>query len=158
MEMRKGILREKGKEVSAADIKGMRERIQRELSREREGYDIKLGPGGLEELEFAVQYLQLAHSDSHSDLLVQGTSDAIRRLASAGLIMREEADFLEESYFFYRKLESFMRLRGEAILKRSGIAAGDAAEFMGYGDSTDFLEHVKERRTLVRTRFEKYLY
>lgn len=158
MEMRARVLRQRGKEVSPADIKGMRERIQRELSREREGYDIKLGPGGLEELEFAIQYLQLAHSDGHSDLLVQGTSDAIKRLSSTGLIANEEADFLRDSYLFYRKLESFMRLRGEPVLKRSGIAAGDAAEFMGFGDSKEFLTRVEERRTLVRKRFEKYLY
>ena len=158
MEMRERILRQKGKEVSSADIKGMRERIQRELSKEREGYDIKLGPGGLEELEFAIQYLQLAHGDGHSDLLVQGTSNAIKRLSLAGLITNEEADFLRDSYLFYRKLESFMRLRGESVLKRSGIATGDTAEFMGFGDSREFFTHLEERRTLVRKQFEKYLY
>jgi len=65
---------------------------------------------------------------------------------------------LQESYLFYRTLESFMRLRGEPILKRSGVATGDVAEFMGFGDSTEFLEQVEARRTLVRKRFEKYLY
>jgi glutamate-ammonia-ligase adenylyltransferase len=158
MKMREQILMHRGKEVSAADIKGMRERIQRELSREREGYDIKLGPGGLEELEFAVQYLQLAHGNGQGDLLVQGTLDAIKRLASTGLIPGEDADFMEDSYLFYRKLESLMRLRGEPILKKSGIAIGDAAEFMGFKDTTEFLEHVEEKRILVRKRFEKYLY
>lgn len=158
MKMRERILRRRGKEVSAAEIKEMRERIQRELSREKEGYDIKLGPGGLEELEFAVQYLQLAHGDAHSDLLVQGTSDAIKRLSSTGLIADEEAAFLRDSYLFYRKLESFMRLRGEPVLKRSGIATGDTAEFMDFSDNKEFLIHVEERRTLVRQRFEKYLY
>ena len=157
MEMRERILRQRGKEVSSADIKGMRERIQRELSREKEGFDIKLGPGGLEELEFAVQYLQLANSDGHGDLLVQGTSDAIKRLSSTRLIANEEADFLLDSYLFYRKLESFMRLRGEPVLKRSGTATGDVAEFMGFGDSNEFFAHMEERRTLVRKRFEEYL-
>jgi len=158
MEMREDILRRRGGEVSATDIKGMRERIQRELSREKEGYDIKLGPGGLEELEFAVQYLQLANADSHGDLLVQGTSDAIKRLASTDLIAGEEADFLRDSYLFYRKLESFMRLKGEPILKKSGISTGDVEEFMGFGDSKELFAHVEERRTQVRKRFEKYLY
>jgi glutamate-ammonia-ligase adenylyltransferase len=158
MEMREDILRRRGREVSATDIKGMRERIQRELSREKEGYDIKLGPGGLEELEFAVQYLQLANADGHSDLLVQGTSDAIKRLASTDLIAGEEADFLLDSYLFYRKLESFMRLKGEPILKKSGISTGDVAEFMGFGDGNELFAHVEERRTQVRKRFEKYLY
>ncbi|HUO76189.1 MAG TPA: hypothetical protein VMU21_01305, partial [Thermodesulfovibrionales bacterium] len=158
MEMREDILRRRGGEVSATDIKGMRERIQRELSREKEGYDIKLGPGGLEELEFAVQYLQLANADSHGDLLVQGTSDAIKRLASTDLIAGEEADFLRDSYLFYRKLESFMRLKGEPILKKSGISTGDVEEFMGFGDSKELFAHVEERRTQVKKRFEKYLY
>ena len=157
MEMRERILTQKGKEVSSADIKGMRERIKKELSREREGYDIKLGPGGLEELEFAVQYLQLAHGDGRSGLLVQGTSNAIKRLSFAGLITNEEADFLRDSYLFYRTLESFMRLRGEVVLKKAEIATGDTAEFMGFGSSREFFAHLEEIRTLVRKQFEKYL-
>ncbi|HXX54339.1 MAG TPA: bifunctional [glutamate--ammonia ligase]-adenylyl-L-tyrosine phosphorylase/[glutamate--ammonia-ligase] adenylyltransferase, partial [Thermodesulfovibrionales bacterium] len=156
-EMRARVLSKRGKEVSATDVKGMRERIERELSREREGYDIKLGPGGLEELEFAVQYLQLANSGDRSELLVQGTVDAIKRLSSSGLVAHDEADFLKESYLFYRTLESVMRLRGEAVLKKSVTAAGDVAEFMGFEKGEEFFTHLEEQRTLVRKRFEKYL-
>jgi len=59
LSMAQDTLLARGRDVRASDIVHMRQRILQELSRERDGYDIKLGPGGLEELEFTVQFLQL---------------------------------------------------------------------------------------------------
>lgn len=154
-EMRERILKKRGGDVSAADIRGMRERIRRELSREKEGYDIKLGRGGIEELEFTVQYLQLLNGGRHPGLFVQSTLDAIRRLASAGIIGRGESERLKEIYIFYRTLESFMRLSGQSVLKPSGVA--HAAEFMGFGQGEDFLKYLADKGNLVRQMFEKLL-
>ncbi len=157
MGMREKTLREKGKDVSAADIRAMRERIRRELSKEREGYDIKLGPGGIEELEFTVQYLQLKHCDHHRGLVVQGTLDAARRLRAAGLIDKGEADLLRDAYIFYRTLESFLRLRGESVLGKKAATVEDSADFMGFGRTDELLERMERTRTRVREIFEKYL-
>ena len=66
LDMAKEILIAHGSSISAADVRGMRERIQKELSKETAGYDIKLGYGGLEELEFTVQYLQLKNCAQHA--------------------------------------------------------------------------------------------
>jgi glutamate-ammonia-ligase adenylyltransferase len=95
MDMAKDILIVHGSGVSASDVRGMRERIQRELSKETTGYDIKLGYGGLEELEFTVQYLQLKNCAKHPSLLVQNTFDAIRRLLLAGIINESHAEFMK---------------------------------------------------------------
>ena len=156
-EMREKTLREKGKEVSASDIRAMRERILRELSKEREGYDIKLGPGGIEELEFTVQYLQLIHCDRHRDLTVQGTLDAVKRLDAADVIGKGEAGILRDTYLFYRTLESFLRLRGEPVLRKTGMIAADSAEFMGFGNADELLEQIEQKRTRVSGIFGKYL-
>lgn len=158
MEIREEILKKKGKEVSAADIRAMRERIRRELSREREGYDIKLGPGGIEELEFVIQYLQLINGARQRGLFVQGTLDAIKRLQTAGVIEVREADLFGETYIFYRTIESLVRLRGESIFKKTGIAIRHAAEFMGFGNSDVLLERIEEKRSFVKKLFEKYLH
>ena len=111
----------------------MRERIQKELSKETAGYDIKLGYGGLEELEFTVQYLQLKNCAQHPSLLVQNTFDAIRRLRLAGIINESHAESMKGAYIFYRTLESYLRLRERDILKKDDenilIAA---AEFLGF--------------------------
>ncbi|MCL4474744.1 MAG: bifunctional [glutamate--ammonia ligase]-adenylyl-L-tyrosine phosphorylase/[glutamate--ammonia-ligase] adenylyltransferase [Nitrospirae bacterium] len=157
MEMRGKTLSEKGKEVPAADIRGMRERIQRELSKEREGYDIKLGPGGIEELEFTIQYLQLIHCEQHRGLTVQGTLDAVKRLDAADVIAKEEAELLCDAYLFYRSLESFLRLRGQPVLRKTGATVDDSAEFMGFRNGDELLRHVEMKRTSVRGVFEKYL-
>ncbi|HWR58696.1 MAG TPA: hypothetical protein VN328_07400, partial [Thermodesulfovibrionales bacterium] len=155
LEMRKDILGKRGPEVAAADIRAMRERIHRELAREKEGYDIKLGRGGIEELEFTVQYLQLVNGDKYPMLFVQGTLEAIKRLTSAQIVGRREGEFMKDTYLFYRTLESFMRLRGEPVLRQPAVA--DASEFMGFVRSEDFIEYLTEKRTHVRELFEKLL-
>jgi glutamate-ammonia-ligase adenylyltransferase len=147
----------RGREISASDIKQMRKRIMKELSKEQEGYDIKLGPGGIEEIEFIVQYLQLANCHKNSKLLVQGTLDAIRRLNDAGVITNGDADSLKENYIFLRTLESFLRLRGETLLKREVTILKDAAEFIEFGDAEELLDAINRRREQSKEIAEKYL-
>ncbi|MBT9537991.1 MAG: hypothetical protein IVZ94_07640, partial [Nitrospirae bacterium] len=118
LDMAKEILIAHGSSISAADVRGMRERIQKELSKETAGYDIKLGYGGLEELEFTVQYLQLKNCAQHASLLVQNTFDAIRRLHLAGIINESHAESMKGAYISYRTLESYLRLRERDILKK----------------------------------------
>ena len=104
MDMAKDILIVHGSGVSASDVRGMRERIQRELSKETTGYDIKLGYGGLEELEFTVQYLQLKNCSKYPSLLVQNTFDAIKRLRFAGIINQSHAESMKGAYIFTEHL------------------------------------------------------
>lgn len=157
MEMQRDILIRKAREVSANDIKSLRERIQKELSKEEEGYDIKLGPGGIEELEFTVQYLQLINLHKYTGLIVQGTLDAAKRLKKSGMIDKKEADFIKDTYIFYRTIESLMRLISEPVLKEDSAAAVLASEFMGFRDRDSFLKDLKERRAGTRDMFERYL-
>ena len=126
IDMAKDILIKHGSMISASDIRAMRERIQKELSKETEGkdrlatsYDIKLGFGGLEELEFTVQYLQLKNCNKYPSLLVQGTLDAIGRLEQSGTINKSDAGFMKKAYVFFRTLESYLRLREKDVLKKA---------------------------------------
>jgi glutamate-ammonia-ligase adenylyltransferase len=155
--MAKETLTSRGKEVSAADITQMRERILKELAREQHGWDIKLGPGGIEEIEFTVQYLQLTHCGSHGTLLVQGTVDAVGRLYRAGVVGKGEAKLMKDAFLFYRGIESFLRLRGENILMRDEEKVRGAAEFMGFGDAASFIDALEKKRKAVREFSEKYL-
>jgi glutamate-ammonia-ligase adenylyltransferase len=155
--MKKTVLREKGSGISARDIKTMRDRIQNELSKEAEGYDIKLGPGGLEELEFTVQYLQLVNAHLHDELLVQGTLEGIKRLNSSGVIHDETAGFMKDTYVFYRTLETILRLTNEPVLKETSKAARIAPEFTGFNASSAFVRNLTERRLKVKGIFDKFL-
>jgi glutamate-ammonia-ligase adenylyltransferase len=152
--MKREVLREKGGEVSIQDIRAMRARIERELSKEAMGHDIKLGPGGLEELEFTVQYLQLINMRNHGALMVQGTLEGITRLSAAGVIGKETASRMKETYIFYRTLEGFLRLIQEPVLREQSISAVVAAELMGFPDSSGLLKELREKREGVRHWFE----
>jgi [glutamine synthetase] adenylyltransferase / [glutamine synthetase]-adenylyl-L-tyrosine phosphorylase len=146
-----------GKSISAADIRQMRDKILRELARESEGYDIKLGLGGIEEIEFTVQYLQLVNCHKDSKLLVQGTIDAIKRLGTSGILDRRDSDLLNSIYCFYRTLEGFLRLKGGSILKREERILKSISVFMGYKSNDDFINDLEQKRKLIREISERYL-
>ncbi len=149
MEMGREVLMQRGKEVKREDIHAMRERIVSELSQEAAGMDIKLGPGGIEEIEFYVQFLQLQHVSESPEILVQNTPVAINRLAKKGILNTKERETLFNAYEYYRKLETFMRLNEEnVIVKDSGIAEL-AGIFMGHRSREEFLTRLGELRSSV---------
>jgi len=154
LDMAKDILIANGKSILASDVRGMRERIQRELSNETAGYDIKLGYGGLEELEFTVQYLQLRNCAQRSFLLVQNTLDAIRRLHIAGVINESHAESMKGAYIFYRTLESYLRLRERDILKKDDEDILTAAEFLGFKGKDELIGKLDETRAKVRDIYD----
>ncbi|TAN41532.1 MAG: bifunctional [glutamate--ammonia ligase]-adenylyl-L-tyrosine phosphorylase/[glutamate--ammonia-ligase] adenylyltransferase [Nitrospirae bacterium] len=157
MSMARAALIKRGGEVRAADIRQMRERILRDLSRETEGYDIKLGAGGLEELEFTVQFLQLTNCRRHSKILVQNTLEAISRLEAAGVIDGNDAGSLGQAYLFYRTLESFMRLKGDTVLKRDASGLQGMAAFFGSSGPDELESQINRARQSVMEAGEKYL-
>jgi glutamate-ammonia-ligase adenylyltransferase len=157
MEMKNSVLTEKGGGISVQDIKAMRDRIVVELSKEAEGYDIKLGPGGLEELEFTLQYSQLFNARLHNGLLVQGTLDGIKKLTTSGVIDKETADFMRDTYLFYRTVETILKLINEPVLRENSKAALLVSRFMGFNNSDEFVRNLRERRLKVKELFEKLL-
>lgn len=94
----------------AEEIHRLRMRMERENSQERRGrYDLKLGRGGLVDIEFSAQLLQLLHG---ADLRVRTTETAValESLAAAGYLPQAEAEALREGYAFLRKLEQRIRI------------------------------------------------
>ena len=72
--------------------------------------ELKLGPGGLRDVEFAVQLLQLVHGRADETLRVQATLDALEALARGGYVGREDAAHLADAYRFLRTLEHRIQL------------------------------------------------
>ena len=72
--------------------------------------ELKLGPGGLRDVEFAVQLLQLVHGRHDETLHVRGTLDALKALADGGYIGREDGAHLADAYRFLRTLEHRIQL------------------------------------------------
>ncbi len=157
LQMARDALAERGSLVLASDIRTMRERILRELSKESSGYDIKLGPGGIEELEFAVQFLQLKECGTAGCIMVQGFDHALKRLSKAGVLRSHDGRRLGDAYAFYRTIESLLRLREEGVLSRDERALEDIATFCGYDSSAAFVAALKRTRKTVVTICRRYL-
>jgi len=151
------MLTAQGSKITASEIRQMRERIMRERAKESEGYDIKLGPGGIEEIEFMVQFLQLKNCAEHRSLLVQNTLAAIRRLGAAGIIAHTEAKIFSDAYIFFRTIECLLRLRGEAVLKKDAENLRNVAEFIGMKNAADLSVELEHKRAEINKLSEKNL-
>ncbi len=149
MYMAKEIIVQRGPDVPRNDIKAMRQRIITELSHEQKGIDIKLGPGGVEEIEFHVQFLQLKHAAEFPDILVQNTLAAIHRLAKNKVLRHSEKDTLYTTYQYYRKLQTFLRLNEVSVIENESDVADLAAAFMEHSSRKEFLDMVKTMRNSV---------
>jgi glutamate-ammonia-ligase adenylyltransferase len=116
----------------------------------------KLGLGGLADIEWTVQLLQLQHGDQHPGLRVTGTLPAIAAAVDAGLIERADADRLRAGWTSAtRARNAIMLVRGkpEDQLPRQGAALVAVAEALGYhrgGDPGEFVDDY--RRTARRAR------
>jgi|Deesub1362A_J573_1020465.scaffolds.fasta_scaffold00356_23 glutamate-ammonia-ligase adenylyltransferase len=146
IEMARDVIVKRGREIRQEGLLEMRDRIIRELSRESEGMDIKLGPGGIEEIEFYVQFKQLNHAWKAPRILVQNTLIAINRLAKEGLLNPAEAEKLYNTYKYYRKVEAFLRLNEESTLTEETMTTQLTAMFMGHKDKREFLSHLRSIR------------
>ena len=93
------------------EIQRLRMRMENELAREKEGsYNIKTGRGGMVDVEFAVQYLQLREGYKIPELRTSSTVVALREISSLGLLPEGHAQTLLSGYKFLRKLENRLRI------------------------------------------------
>jgi glutamate-ammonia-ligase adenylyltransferase len=99
------------REDFVVEVQAMRRRVEQLVPKEVRAREIKLGSGGLRDVEFAVQLLQLVHGRSDDSLHVASTVDALAALSQGGYIGREDAANLTASYEFLRLLEHRLQLQ-----------------------------------------------
>ncbi|HEX9034827.1 MAG TPA: bifunctional [glutamine synthetase] adenylyltransferase/[glutamine synthetase]-adenylyl-L-tyrosine phosphorylase, partial [Streptosporangiaceae bacterium] len=131
------------REDFVADVQAMRRRVVASLPAHEAGREIKLGPGGLRDIEFAVQLLQLVHGRTDEVLRDPATLPALAALAAGGYVGRQDAAAMAAAYRFLRSVEHLLQLRqlrrthslptDPAILRQVGRAlradeTGDPAE------------------------------
>jgi [glutamine synthetase] adenylyltransferase / [glutamine synthetase]-adenylyl-L-tyrosine phosphorylase len=112
------------RENFVADVQAMRRRVVGGLPADRAGREIKLGPGGLRDIEFAVQLLQLVHGRTDETLRAAATLDALDALAKGGYVGRQDAASLADAYRFLRAVEHLLQLRQ---LRRTHMLPEDPA-------------------------------
>jgi glutamate-ammonia-ligase adenylyltransferase len=116
------------------DVQAMRRRVVDTLPKNMAGRELKLGPGGLRDIEFAVQLLQLVHGRDDGRLRVAATLPALAALADGGYVGRSDADDLAQAYRFLRQAEHLLQLyqlrrthtlpTDPVVLRRLGRALG----------------------------------
>ena len=100
------VWRASSRENFVDDARAMRRRVENESGRVgREDRRIKLGPGGLRDVEFTVQLLQLVHGRGDTRLHVRSTLSALAELSAAGYVGRSDAAELDSCYRLLRLLE-----------------------------------------------------
>ena len=93
------------------EVQAMRRRVIASLPAAEAGRELKLGPGGLRDIEFAVQLLQLVHGRADESLRDPGTLPALSALAAGGYVGRADAAAMASAYRFLRRVEHLLQLR-----------------------------------------------
>ncbi|MFF0123040.1 bifunctional [glutamine synthetase] adenylyltransferase/[glutamine synthetase]-adenylyl-L-tyrosine phosphorylase [Micromonospora arida] len=94
------------------DVRAMRRRIIDHIPPKELEREIKRGPGGLRDIEFAVQLLQLVHGRGDETLRAPGTIPALRALVAGGYVGRADGEALLRGYRFLRSVEHRLQLQG----------------------------------------------
>jgi glutamate-ammonia-ligase adenylyltransferase len=119
--------------------------------------DVKLSRGGIREIEFTVQLLQVVRGGQFPELRTRPTLDAIQRVAKAGLMPAETALALTQAYVFLRKVEHRIQYLDDQqthVLPTQDADLQWIASTMGYAASHDFLTDLDAHREVVAHEFD----
>jgi len=146
------------------EISRLRERMELELAKEKtKGKNVKLGYGGIADIEFTIQILQLIHGKKNPRLRQPNTINSINMFVVHGMIDQAEADLVKDNYLFLRKLECALRIIRRAptnSLPKETIELAQLARFMSYSGNdpddianallNDYEMHTKKMRKYYR--------
>jgi len=141
-----------------AEVAAMKTRTEQEVvGAQTLTRDVKSGQGGIREVEFIAQAFQLLHAGRYPFLQTHATTAALDQLVRYGLMRVEEARFLEEAYWFLRRVEHAIQMREE---HQTHALPADAAEeaaiarTMGFASVEEFHRQLEAMRARVRRIYE----
>ncbi|WP_326723582.1 MULTISPECIES: bifunctional [glutamine synthetase] adenylyltransferase/[glutamine synthetase]-adenylyl-L-tyrosine phosphorylase [unclassified Streptomyces] len=145
------------------DVQKMRRRVVENIPVAEVERELKLGPGGLRDVEFAVQLLQLVHGRADTSLRSGTTLDALKALAAGGYVGRADAVQLDEAYRFLRSMEHRIQLYR---LRRTHLVPEEDADLRRIGRSlglradpvVELNREWKRHAAVVRRLHEKLFY
>ncbi|MEJ5915823.1 bifunctional [glutamine synthetase] adenylyltransferase/[glutamine synthetase]-adenylyl-L-tyrosine phosphorylase [Pseudokineococcus sp. 1T1Z-3] len=143
------------------DTQAMRRRIEEHVPAKDAARELKRGPGGLRDVEFSVQLLQLVHGRADEHLRSGTTLDALEALAAYGYVGRADAGHLDRAYRWLRVVEHRLQL---ACLTRTHVVPRGAAELRRLaraaraGGVEGLEQRCAETRSTVRRLHERLFY
>jgi [glutamine synthetase] adenylyltransferase / [glutamine synthetase]-adenylyl-L-tyrosine phosphorylase len=153
--VRETLTRKRQAAIVARDASAMRKLIAAEKG-DKDVWDLKLVAGGLIDIEFIAQYLQLAFAHKRPGILDVSTRKAIEEAAADRLISAEEAEVLVDAHKLYTDATQFMRLSTSGPFDPAKAAAGvkrRIAAASGFPDFEAFTAALDEARKQVKTAF-----
>ena len=151
------LCRERDPKVIAIDVADMRQAIAKERG-EGARWDLKYAAGGLVDLEFIAQHLQLVHAASKPEILDTSTARVLDKAWRLGLLPAEEADILRPAARLFHNLTQILRLCLPGPFDPKAAGAGLLGLLARAGDMPDFATlhaHVMETQARVRASFAR---
>jgi len=151
------VARRRDRKKIADDILEMRTIIEEEKGGEG-AWDLKQAPGGMVDIEFVAQCLQLVHGAKHPTILSTETDLVLDAAAKAKLLPRREAEILLPALRLYQGLTQILRLCVDGIFRPEEASKGLLDLLAETGELPDFASldaHVKETEAEVRGSFER---
>lgn len=145
------------------DMRSMKKQIEIQIKK-KPGVNIKLGQGGIREIEFFVQALQLINGGKNPRLRSPSTVAALELLIDGGRLSRLTSRDLKDAYLFFRKVEHRIQINHQLQkhdLPRTTEEQEELARRMGYrgpGALDNFLDDLEKRRKLVEELFASLFY
>ncbi len=138
-------------------LRDLHSQIRQEVRRRESGDDIKLGPGGIREIEFLVQVFQLIRGGREHALRERSTLRALAQLELRGLLEKQAADELRSAYFFLRNLEHRLQYLDDKQTQKLPQSRQDrelVATAMGFTTTDDFTAALNLHRGKVDKHFD----
>ncbi|HHH35870.1 MAG TPA: bifunctional [glutamate--ammonia ligase]-adenylyl-L-tyrosine phosphorylase/[glutamate--ammonia-ligase] adenylyltransferase [Gammaproteobacteria bacterium] len=139
-----------------ASLRDMKAMIDREVARRSLQDNIKLGPGGIREIEFIGQAFQLIRGGREPALRARGILEVLNRLVEAGHLPPHAARRLQEAYVFLRRTENRLQAHGDRqthVLPQETTDRQRLALAMGYGGWKAFKDCLDHHRRQVQEQF-----
>ncbi|WP_051526732.1 bifunctional [glutamate--ammonia ligase]-adenylyl-L-tyrosine phosphorylase/[glutamate--ammonia-ligase] adenylyltransferase [Alkanindiges illinoisensis] len=146
--------------TAIAAMRDMKAMIEREVQRRDSEDDIKLGAGGIREIEFIVQVFQLIYGGARRELRVKHCLMALQRLGEAGLIELADVNALQDSYLFLRRLEHAIQAIDDQqtqLLPIQPEIQARIAQILHFKDWPAFLEQLQQVRQVVSQQFAQLI-
>ncbi len=139
----------------AAAVREMRQRLENAAAA---AGDLKRGPGGIVDIEFLVQMLQLKHARGNHELRQPNTLAALAALYRADLLSADDYDFFDASYRLLRTIEGRLRLMNSTArdqLPQDPVELTKLANLLHYPDSAGLLQDFENATRQTRQRFDR---
>ncbi|CAK1283915.1 bifunctional glutamine-synthetase adenylyltransferase/deadenyltransferase [Burkholderia pseudomallei] len=144
-------------------IRSLHEQIRQEARRRAtmrpdKADDIKLGRGGIREIEFSAQVFQLIRGGQDAGFRVQPTLAVLRHASASGLITEEVRAGLTHAYLFLRTLEHRLQYRNDAQTHAMPVDPAERAALaasLGFADYAALIDRLDQHRAFVEAQFDQ---